>query len=139
MRVTVAAVVALLLAGCGPSASDARTFQKVLDAGNMVPSEMKLKILIQGCSEIGSCAGSCERALGTLAQVSVDQRGAILGHGCADFRKFAEGRPRDDRLVDDFERDWLRRYAARAREKLDGDERARFDASWDKLGLGGVR
>ncbi len=128
-------LVALVAAsGCGVSKGDALAFTKVLDAAASVDPDMQTKILIQGCSEVSSCAGSCQKALAACAGVDPDMVAPLLGH-CFDDLRAAHDKDPSLKAQDWFRNQYLPPYADKARKLLDGDDAARFDAARAKLHL----
>lgn len=119
------------------SASDARGFVKVLAAvggGGVDPVE-KYRILLEGCSELKSCAGGCETVLRTSSGESIDddQRTRLLSECFSDFKK---AREKDPGLGGEtwFMR-YLADYAKRARSELSEAEQRSLESGVHSCGL----
>lgn len=127
----------LLLALCAchrVSEADARDFIKTTTAAAGVDNEDdRFRVLLQGCSEIPSCAAGCEKALSAAASVDRSDRGTLLAH-CFDDAKAAKAA--DPKLtIETWYRGYLSKYAARARETLPQDARKALDEPLAKLKL----
>ncbi len=110
-----------LLAQPEVSERDAREAAKQVGAMVGVDEKMVLQLLVQGCSEIKSCAVVCEKALSAWA----NGRGDDKLRSCPGFKGDATT----------WLRDRLKAFYDRAAPKLTGVERKQFDRSRERLKL----
>jgi hypothetical protein len=125
----------LLIGGCSrtPSARDAHALLKALDLATRVEGdEARVRLLLQACGEINSCAHGCARELQAAAQPSVDasERGAILS-SCFDELRQAQLQSR--MTPDVWFHGYLARYAERAAPALEMPERHQLEAARARL------
>jgi hypothetical protein len=108
-----------------PSASDARALLKVLTVATRVDGEeTRIRLLLQGCAEISTCAAGCENAL------DASQRATILAE-C--FAELKERHPKSPADADAWFRGYLARYAERAVPKLGMPEQRQLEAARMRL------
>jgi hypothetical protein len=116
-----------------PSASDARALLKVLTVATRVDGEeTRIRLLLQGCAEISTCAAGCENALKAVADPSIDasQRATILAERFAELK---ERHPKSPADADAWFRGYLARYAERAVPKLGMPEQRQLEAARMRL------
>jgi hypothetical protein len=132
-------VVVLAASGCGGvSAGDGRNFIKTLVAANsMSERPTQNRILMRGCSEISSCAGSCKKSLevATESLTDEDQASALLAHCNSDYKAV---RDKGEKVTagDWFRNNYLPGYADKARAALEGDDDARLHLAAERKRLG---
>jgi hypothetical protein len=135
MRAALALLVFTFIAGCNrPSADDVKPVRNVLEAV-ATPTDMRVPLLYQGCSEIKSCAGGCDKAFHLSSDSSTDsaQRATLLAHCSADYRKRREA---GEKLSADewIEQHW-RSYLDDVAKVVPEADRAAFDAARAKAKL----
>ena len=112
-------VLILLLTAPEVSERDAREAAKQVGAMVGVDEKMVMQLLVQGCSEIKSCADGCEKALSDWA----NGRGDAKLRSCSGFKGDATT----------WLKDRLKAFYDRAAPRLTGVDRKQFDRHRERL------
>ncbi len=93
---------------------------------------MQLTLLMTSCSEISSCAGSCQQALASVAKSAPEDRGVLFAH-CSDDFKAKRDQP--GVTADSWFVGYYRAYAARAWPSLTPLQRGDLEVAFTKIAL----
>jgi hypothetical protein len=125
------------LASDAAPVADAKTLVKNLvavTAGGPPEGETRLRLLLQQCSELASCAGSCARELHAAADTTDEaQRGTILSQCFPDLKK---AHKESGATVDGWFTKRFSSYVARVRAVLAAGDQKALDRAAAALKLG---